>query len=324
MDSTRGQTLGKMALKLQVFGPNGGHPTVEQSVRRNIFYAFQLIAIIPILGGLVAGIAALVGVIMIAVGINNDTVRRQGWHDQFAGGHLRAEGRLTRLSRARTSAGRRHRPPRSRRAAPAAGRRRPTVEPITPPTTDPAAISPATAQSTSATSDEHQRGHGVHEAAPARSWSRCAAAGGRRRRCRGSPSAAPPARRRSTRRTRRRRRPRATPTSAPWSGSPPRPRPASRPGARSPGPSSTSSTPRPIRTGTIVSNASDGSTSRSTAPAVPPSSEADAQDQQPAALAGQLAPVADRRRTATRAPGRPCWTRWRSPAGRRARAGSGT
>ena len=86
MDSTRGQTLGKMALKLQVFGPNGGHPTAEQSVRRNIFYAFQLAAIIPILGGFVAGIAALVGVIMIAVGINTDTVRRHGWHDRFAGG----------------------------------------------------------------------------------------------------------------------------------------------------------------------------------------------------------------------------------------------
>jgi uncharacterized RDD family membrane protein YckC len=86
MDSTRGQTLGKMALKLQVFGPNGGYPTVEQSIRRNIIYAFQLIAIIPILGSLVAGLAALVGVIMIAVGINSDTERRQAWHDRFAGG----------------------------------------------------------------------------------------------------------------------------------------------------------------------------------------------------------------------------------------------
>ena len=86
MDSSRGQTLGKMALKLQVFGPNGGHPTVEQSIRRNIIYAAQLIAIIPILGSLVAGLAALVGVIMIAVNINTDTVRRQGWHDKFAGG----------------------------------------------------------------------------------------------------------------------------------------------------------------------------------------------------------------------------------------------
>jgi uncharacterized RDD family membrane protein YckC len=85
MDSSRGQTFGKMALKLQVYGPNGGHPTMEQSVRRNIFYAFQLIAIIPILGGLVAGVATLIAVIMIAVGINSDTARRQGWHDHFAG-----------------------------------------------------------------------------------------------------------------------------------------------------------------------------------------------------------------------------------------------
>ena len=85
MDSSRGQTFGKMALKLQVYGPNGGHPTMEQSVRRNIFYAFQLIAIIPILGGLVAAVATLIAVIMIAVGINSDTARRQGWHDHFAG-----------------------------------------------------------------------------------------------------------------------------------------------------------------------------------------------------------------------------------------------
>jgi uncharacterized RDD family membrane protein YckC len=86
MDSSRGQTFGKMALNLRVFGPDGGNPTIEQSVRRNIIYAFQLAAIIPILGSLVGGVAALIGVIMIAVGINNDTVRRQGWHDRFAGG----------------------------------------------------------------------------------------------------------------------------------------------------------------------------------------------------------------------------------------------
>lgn len=86
MDSTRGQTLGKMVMKLQVVGPNGGHPTIEQSVRRNIIYAFQLAAIVPVLGSFLAGIGALIGVIMIAVGIQNDPVRRQGWHDKFAGG----------------------------------------------------------------------------------------------------------------------------------------------------------------------------------------------------------------------------------------------
>ncbi len=86
MDSTKGQTLGKMVMKLQVLGPNGGHPTVEQSIRRNIIYAANLVSIVPILGWIVGPIAALVGVIMIAVGINNDPVRRQAWHDRFAGG----------------------------------------------------------------------------------------------------------------------------------------------------------------------------------------------------------------------------------------------
>lgn len=86
LDSTRGQTLGKMVMKLEVRGPQGGHPTMVESVKRNIIYAFQLAAIVPILGSLLAGLGALVGVIMIAVGINNDPVRRQAWHDRFAGG----------------------------------------------------------------------------------------------------------------------------------------------------------------------------------------------------------------------------------------------
>jgi uncharacterized RDD family membrane protein YckC len=85
-ESNRGQTLGKQLLKLQVFGPRGGHPTMEQAVRRNIFYAAQLITIIPVVGWIVGPLASLALVIMVAVTINNDPVRRQGWHDQLAGG----------------------------------------------------------------------------------------------------------------------------------------------------------------------------------------------------------------------------------------------
>ena len=59
---------------------------MEQSIRRNIIYAANLVSIVPILGWIVGPLAALVGVIMIAVGINSDPVRRQGWHDRFAGG----------------------------------------------------------------------------------------------------------------------------------------------------------------------------------------------------------------------------------------------
>lgn len=85
MESSRGQTFGKMALKLQTFGPNGGHPTMEQAVRRNSFYAIQLVQIVPVIGWFLGPLLSLGAVIMIAVGINNDPARRQGWHDHFAG-----------------------------------------------------------------------------------------------------------------------------------------------------------------------------------------------------------------------------------------------
>jgi uncharacterized RDD family membrane protein YckC len=87
MESTRGQTVGKMVMKLKTVGPDGvSNPTLEQAIRRNIFYATSLLTIIPIIGSLVGGVLGLIAVIMIAVGINNDTVNRQAWHDHFAGG----------------------------------------------------------------------------------------------------------------------------------------------------------------------------------------------------------------------------------------------
>lgn len=86
LESSRGQTVGKMVMKLRTVGPNGGNPTLEQALRRNIFMAFGLLGVVPIIGGLVGGLAQLVAVIMIAVGINGDPVNRQAWHDKFAGG----------------------------------------------------------------------------------------------------------------------------------------------------------------------------------------------------------------------------------------------
>lgn len=86
MESSQGQTVGKMVMKLKVVGPDGQNPTMEQALRRNIWLALSLLGIVPIIGPLVGGLAQLAAVIMIAVGINNDTVNRQAWHDQFAGG----------------------------------------------------------------------------------------------------------------------------------------------------------------------------------------------------------------------------------------------
>ncbi len=78
MESTRGQTIGKMALGYKVIGPDGAVPSQDVAMRRN---AYMLLGIIPILGGL----AQFVLVIVIAVTISNDPFKR-GWHDNFAGG----------------------------------------------------------------------------------------------------------------------------------------------------------------------------------------------------------------------------------------------
>ena len=86
MESSRGQTVGKMLLKLETRGPNGGQPTLEEALKRNAFTAIGVIGIIPILGWILSPILSLVAVIMIAVTISNNTATRQGWHDQFAGG----------------------------------------------------------------------------------------------------------------------------------------------------------------------------------------------------------------------------------------------
>jgi uncharacterized RDD family membrane protein YckC len=86
MESSRGQTIGKMVMKLRTLGPNGGNPTIEQAAKRNIWMALSLIGVLPLLGGLIAGLAQLAAVITIALGINSNTATRQAWHDTFAGG----------------------------------------------------------------------------------------------------------------------------------------------------------------------------------------------------------------------------------------------
>lgn len=85
MESNQGQTVGKMVMKLRVVGPDGNNPTLKMAARRNIWMAFGVLGVVPFIGGFVGFIGGLVAVILIAVGINNDTVRRQGWHDHFGG-----------------------------------------------------------------------------------------------------------------------------------------------------------------------------------------------------------------------------------------------
>jgi uncharacterized RDD family membrane protein YckC len=78
MESSRGQTVGKMLLKLRTEGPDGQNPTLEMAVKRNLWLA---LGIIPIVGGL----AELAAVVYIAVTISQSATHT-GWHDTFGGG----------------------------------------------------------------------------------------------------------------------------------------------------------------------------------------------------------------------------------------------
>lgn len=86
LESTQGQTIGKQVMKLRVYGPDhASNPTVEQSIRRNIYMGFGIAGVIPIIGTLIGGLAELAAIILVAANINSDP-NRQHWFDKFAGG----------------------------------------------------------------------------------------------------------------------------------------------------------------------------------------------------------------------------------------------
>ena len=85
LEHTRGQTVGKMLLRLQTLGPAGGNPSVAEAVKRNSYILLGLLGLIPVIGW-TATLASLAAIIAIAVTIHRDPVNRQGWHDRFAGG----------------------------------------------------------------------------------------------------------------------------------------------------------------------------------------------------------------------------------------------
>ena len=79
-------------MKLHVEGAKRRQAHARAGAKRNIWMGLPILGIIPFLGGLVASVGQLVAVIMIAVGINNDPVRRQPWTDKFADTQVIKEG----------------------------------------------------------------------------------------------------------------------------------------------------------------------------------------------------------------------------------------
>jgi uncharacterized RDD family membrane protein YckC len=84
MESSQGRTVGKMVMKLRVQGASGGNPTIEESAKRNWWLALPVLAVVPVVGGLIGSLIELVVVIMIAVQINSDPERRPQLSDRFA------------------------------------------------------------------------------------------------------------------------------------------------------------------------------------------------------------------------------------------------
>lgn len=77
-DSRMGGTPGKKILKLEVRGPDGTNPTIEESLKRN---AWMVLSIVPFVGGLLQLAAAIY--ILVTISRSDANV---GWHDEFAGG----------------------------------------------------------------------------------------------------------------------------------------------------------------------------------------------------------------------------------------------
>lgn len=88
LESNRGQTVGKMILKLRTYGPDGvSNPTVQEAAKRNAYSALGVLSIVPFIGWFFLGWAApLAAIIFIAITLNSDQPNHQGWHDKFAGG----------------------------------------------------------------------------------------------------------------------------------------------------------------------------------------------------------------------------------------------
>lgn len=84
MESRKGQTLGKMLLKLRTRGPGGGIPTTEEAFKRNAWVGIGILGVLPFLG-LLSGPLELAAIIVIMVTISNSPTR-QGWHDNLADG----------------------------------------------------------------------------------------------------------------------------------------------------------------------------------------------------------------------------------------------
>lgn len=76
LESSRGATLGKSIVGIEVQGPDGGMPSLERAMKRN---AWMLLGLIPVIGGVLWFVAVIA--IMVTIASGSDM---QGLHDEWA------------------------------------------------------------------------------------------------------------------------------------------------------------------------------------------------------------------------------------------------
>ena len=86
LETSTGQTLGKKCLGITVTAGDGEPIGLAQAVTRNVWVVCGAAAVVPVIGSPLGGLASLVAVVTIAIGIHADKLDRRGWHDQLAGG----------------------------------------------------------------------------------------------------------------------------------------------------------------------------------------------------------------------------------------------
>lgn len=85
LEARGGQTVGKRLLGLRVVDASGRAPAVGAALRRNAWTGLGVVAVVPVVGGLLGAAATTLAALTILLQIAGDGHRR-AWHDAFAGG----------------------------------------------------------------------------------------------------------------------------------------------------------------------------------------------------------------------------------------------
>lgn len=86
LEARDGRTLGKRLLGIRVLNHAGRTPSTREALRRNLWTGLGALAVLPLVGGYLAGIATLAAAVTILLGMQQDSPHRRGWHDRMAGG----------------------------------------------------------------------------------------------------------------------------------------------------------------------------------------------------------------------------------------------